>query len=80
MNKNPNEKENSYELQALLFFLGIGALVWPFAMLLESRPFYFLYIFYFIVWLAILAALIILSKKENKKEDNNKKNKNNDNH
>jgi len=62
-------KENHPGLQSLLFLLGILALSWPFVMSLAGWPFYFSYIFYFIVWLAILVALVILSISQNKKED-----------
>ena len=73
------KNKNHYELQVFLFFLGVLTLVWPFFVSLEGWPFYFSYIFYFIVWLVILVALMFLSKGKGENKNNNKNNNNNDN-
>ena len=75
---NETKNKDNYALHVFLFLLGTGALIWPFSMLLENQVFYFSYIFYFIVWLAVLIMLMTLSRDKNKDENNNKNN-NNDN-
>lgn len=68
------KSKNQHELLAFLFFLGVLALSWPFAISLDERAFYFPFIFYFIVWLAVIIALAALSAEKNK--DKNRDNYN----